>query len=403
MGSSATTSAQPRPDRRIAGLDGLRAISILLVLIGHAWPTVSHADPTELSQFFGNGSLGVTTFFVISGYLITYLLRREWEKTGTIRLRAFYARRIFRIFPAFYMYLLAMTLLRVFGYIDTTYGDLAVAGTFLSNYRQWIPVSTNADSWFVAQFWTLSLEEQFYLFWPTTLFVFGVLRAPRVAMIIVVAEPLLRVATYFVTPSARGQVQMMVHTNADALMFGCLAALWEGKPNFERLINRFSSWQWPAAAAFFLFVVSLWLGFRLRGRYVLPVGMSLNAGAVAFILAWVVRHPTSALCRALSTPVVRHIGVLSYSLYLWQQPFLTIRNSTWSGVFPINVLASFAAAELSYWLVESPFLRLRDRWRRVAPRSPTEMPTREEMVKEPVISKTQTPSVSPPAGNPPSP
>jgi peptidoglycan/LPS O-acetylase OafA/YrhL len=137
--------------RRIAGLDGLRAVSILLVIVGHGWATVPRGDEFgALAPFVGNASLGVTTFFVISGYLITYLLRKEWQQTGTVRLCEFYARRVRRIFPALYTYLLVLVGLKAAGVIATTGNDLTVAATFLTNYKHVLPVHTNGDYWFVA-------------------------------------------------------------------------------------------------------------------------------------------------------------------------------------------------------------------------------------------------------------
>jgi peptidoglycan/LPS O-acetylase OafA/YrhL len=365
---SQTDSSQSRSDGRIAGLDGLRAISIVLVLIGHGSATIPSSYQFErYAPYLGNASLGVLTFFVISGYLITYLLRKEWEKTHTIRLQTFYLRRALRIFPAFYTYLLAIMLLRAGGWIDTTYGDIMAAGTYLTNYKARFSVPTNDDYWFVGHFWTLSLEEQFYLFWPATIFFLGLVRAPRAALLIVVATPIIRVASYFIWPSVRGQLGMMLHSAADPLMVGCLAALWQGHRTFEAVLNRFSSWIWPLLAAFFLLGVSPWLQVQFQGRYSMTIGWSLSAFAVVFILLWVVRNPESLLGRVLTTPVLRYIGILSYSLYLWQQLFLTTRNTGVFGQFPLNFVACFVAAQLSYVVVERPFLRLRDRFRRGRP------------------------------------
>lgn len=360
---SESQSPQRIPGGRIPGLDGLRAVSILLVLIGHGATSISQDGRwMRLVPYVGNATLGVTTFFVISGYLITFLLRKEWEKTATIDIRAFYTRRVLRIFPAFYTFLFVVTLLRATGYITTTYSDIGVSGLFLTNYKHLFGLPTNDDYWFVGHFWTLSLEEQFYLFWPVTFLVFGIVRAPRIALSIVLLAPVIRVISYFAWPSARGQLAMMLHTAADPIMIGCLAALLQGRPRFERVMTRLSAWYWPLMAALFLFIGSAWLAERFRGMYSITVGMSLNGLCIAFIMLWIVTRPASLSCRLLSIPVVRHIGILSYSLYLWQQCFLTTKNSSWSGTFPLNFVACFIAAELSYWLIESPFLRLRGRF-----------------------------------------
>jgi peptidoglycan/LPS O-acetylase OafA/YrhL len=359
--------ATPRSSQdRIAGLDGLRAVSIVLVLAAHAWPTAASGDNWDwLRDFAGNSTLGVTTFFVVSGYLITWLLRQEHDATGTISLGSFYMRRVLRIFPAFYTYLLVVTAIRALGWIHTEYGDIATAGAFLTNYAHYFRGPSNADYWFVGHFWTLSLEEQFYLLWPATLIMVGIRRAPRVAGTIIVVAPLLRVATYFLWPESREQITMMLHTAADPIMFGCLAALAQGTRPLERVLDRFRSARWPLIAAFFVLVVSPWLTHRFHGAYHITAGMTLDSATIAFIVLWVVEAQDSALTHALSVPLVRRIGVLSYSLYLWQQLFLARLNTTWTGAFPVNLLLAFAAAELSFRLVESPFLRLRKRFQPV--------------------------------------
>src|SRR6516165_5021621 len=127
MGASKLSCPVGQTSERIAGLDGLRAVSILLVLIGHGAATIPVAGRSWAANLAPYASLGVITFFVISGYLITHLLRKECEQRGAIHLGAFYIRRVLRIFPALYAYILILTLLRAVGWIGTTTGDLVVA------------------------------------------------------------------------------------------------------------------------------------------------------------------------------------------------------------------------------------------------------------------------------------
>ena len=365
LGHPSTETLPGRPTERIVGLDGLRAVSILLVLVGHGWATLPVRDDLALlAPYLGNAALGVSTFFVISGFLITHLLCNEWDVTGTIRLRAFYARRALRILPALYAYLFVIAIIRASGLIETTYGDIAIAGTFLTNYKFIIPVKTNDDYWFVGHFWTLSLEEQFYLFWPATILAIGLYRSHYVAIMIVLSSPLVRIISYFAWPESRGYLSMMLHTAADPIMVGCLAALWQRRNSLDSFRIWFSQIYWPLSALIFLLLVSPWLASRFRGMYSATVGTSMNSFGIAVIMLWVITHPTSFFVRLLSSTFVRHIGLLSYSLYLWQQLFLTPRNQTWTGIFPINVVMCFALAEASFWTVERPFLRLRDRLRR---------------------------------------
>ena len=181
----------------------------------------------------GNARIGVATFFVISGYLITYLLRRESEQRGRISLRGFYYRRILRIFPAFYSYLIVIALLAPLGVVTTGAYALLAAGTFTINYwtlMQHNPAATADGYWFVGHFWTLSLEEQFYLLWPLTLVLCGLYRARWVALTLIVVSPVIRLATYYFWPAARDGIDVMLFTNFDALMVGGAIALIRGEP-----------------------------------------------------------------------------------------------------------------------------------------------------------------------------
>lgn len=155
--------------RDIPSLDGLRAVSIVLVLASHAGlePRFRH---TGLFRFFLNhldvGTLGVTVFFVISGYLITSLLLREISRTGTIHLGSFYFRRAMRIFPAYYVYLAVALLvsLRLGPYIAPA--PFVSAFSYYSNYYPYRLSHPELNGWRIGQTWSLSLEEQFIAFGP---------------------------------------------------------------------------------------------------------------------------------------------------------------------------------------------------------------------------------------------
>jgi peptidoglycan/LPS O-acetylase OafA/YrhL len=363
--SSSNRAGSAGSSSRIPCLDGLRAGSIVLVMAAHVLHSYSddyHSLANEIQH--DAGRLGVLTFFVISGYLITYLLFREWQKRDSIDLKAFYTRRVLRIFPAFFTYLGVIAALAAVGIIATTRGDLLLAATFMKNYKAFFDVATNPDELFVRHFWTLALEEQFYLFWPMTFLLVGIARASRVALAIVLISPIMRIATYFLFPGLRGNLAMMLHCAADPIMAGCLAALWQNESRVENVLARLSHWVWPSAIVGFLLFVSPMCHTLFEGAYTYTIGMTLDSMSIVFLLLWLVRHPTSFAGQWLERPIVRHIGVLSYSLYLWQQPFLTSLNHTWSGLFPINLLASLVAAECSHWFIERPFLILKDSLRK---------------------------------------
>lgn len=341
---------------RIPSLDGLRAVSIGLVLVAHGSGTwlMAHSGAAEALDVYGQ--LGVSVFFAISGFLITSLLVAEYRDHEQISLKGFYIRRIFRILPAFYGYLAVVGILSLAGFIATTRGDYLSASLFVWNYH------FSGDNWFLGHIWSLSVEEQFYLFWPLMLVLLKPRRAVALAAGLIVLAPVMRLGMYVLAPQSRGHIPIMLHTRVDALMFGCLAALLFDRAWFQRMLRALYRWRAPALGACFLLFVSPYLTRRLEGAYLLPVGYTLEGAAIILVLLWAIQNADGAVGRVLNLRPVAFIGVMSYSLYLWQQLFLTRLNTTFTGWFPLNLLFVFLAAGVSYWLIERPCLRLRKRF-----------------------------------------
>ena len=207
--TAATTS------KRIPTLDGLRAVSIVLVLLNHLVGTLYY--PAILSPLGEFGNFGVRVFFVISGYLITSLLIKEHERTGSISLKNFYLRRVFRIFPAAYTYLLVLAVLNAKYHILHRH-DLLFAATYLTNFRL-------SRAWYVGHLWSLAVEEQFYMLWPMVLVVWGIRRGSRIALATILLSPFARVAAWYALPMMRERIGEMFFTIADPIAFGCLLAI----------------------------------------------------------------------------------------------------------------------------------------------------------------------------------
>ena len=151
---------------KLASLDGLRAVSIVLVVMEHLHRTNGFPQG-GFDNFAGDyGRLGVTIFFVISGFLITTLLLREEDKAGRVSLWRFYARRALRIIPAFLMFMFAIVAAERLGWVQLNPGDLTASFTYTVNYKP-------DRSWDIGHLWSLSVEEQFYLLWPFTLVMLG--------------------------------------------------------------------------------------------------------------------------------------------------------------------------------------------------------------------------------------
>ncbi len=360
---SEAAGASGLPSGRIPSLDGLRALSILLVVIGHWGWQLPHLSPQAkwVLMLAGNGELGVYIFFVISGFLITSLLLKEEQKTGRIQIGPFYVRRAFRIWPALYTYLLVVVALRATHLLYTTWKDILCGVFFVENYNPYFPGGSNPQYWFVGHLWSLSVEEQFYLLWPLALVGLKPGGARRLALGIILASPFVRVLEYALVPGSRAFIPIMFHTRADSLMFGCLAALLYGSPRFQSLLQRAYARRLPLVAAVLIFGIAPVIEARLRGAYALPIGLTLDGLGIALILLWVIQNPDTPVGRLLNARPVVHLGLISYSLYLWQQVFLAAVPGAFRVPFPLNLLGAFVAAELSFFLVEQPFLRLRKR------------------------------------------
>lgn len=349
------------PEHRIASLDGFRAISILMVLYGHLAGTRNFPLRTVAQANFWLGDvarLGVLVFFVISGFLITTLLMAEQRKTGSISLVQFYLRRVLRIFPAFYVLLLALFVAAILGWVNLAGRDFAFAMTYLVNYYPDHP-------WQIGHLWSLAIEEQFYILWP---FVFLVLRKRRALIFAIGAifiGPLLRAAirlyTFHVNPDFALAGMSIFPAMFDYIATGCALAILRPWLLTKSWYLRLTASPWLLLAVPLVFVVTRLDGYTLAMLF----GAPIRNVCLGLLIEAATRHDRSLIGRFLNWRPVVFVGVLSYSLYLWQQPFLNRNSGAWINAFPQNLLLAFAAALVSYFVVERAFLSLRRRMRRI--------------------------------------
>jgi peptidoglycan/LPS O-acetylase OafA/YrhL len=314
--------------KRIPSLDGLRAISVTLVVAGH-WITWHYHSP--VAQAYAN--LGVRVFFVISGYLITTLLLKEHAKTSTISLREFYVRRAYRILPAAMAFMLPVFVLYRH---SLRWYDVAAALFYLMNFSLSRP-------WMLAHLWSLSVEEQFYFLWPSVLKKWYRHRVAILAMVIGFA-PIYRIGSFLL--KLPDMTQQNFPAVADTLAVGCLLAIFAPRIPKIRL----------AAALLMLIPIVLvpwYLGVtRLHTLVLLFLFWPIMNASIAGFLLHVVQSPWAILN---IRPVV-WLGKISYSLYLWQELFIYGSKTPWyAPLFAVGL------ASLSYYLVEQPMLRLRER------------------------------------------
>lgn len=309
----------------------------------------------------GRGGDGVGIFFVLSGFLITTLLIREKETTGKIDLRDFYLRRTFRILPPLYAYLLFLIV-----YCAATHATLhpsTITGSMFF-YLNYFP--QNAQ-WMTEHTWSLCVEEQFYLLWPLALLWAwkkgGRSKAAKVAAFLIVLTPLLRVASKLSHLAIfNHRLDSQLHARMDSLMCGCLIALCIGNPRFERVYGYVAKVWWLLPLQFL--VISGLITLHVGIYYLNSIGLTIDAICIAFFLLWAARNPETLVGRILNSWVMTRLGVLSYSIYIWQTFFIHGVDPHWVHGFPQCLVFIAAAALFSYNCIEMPSLRLRKRMER---------------------------------------
>lgn len=315
---------------RIPSLDGARAFAILLVMWGH-WAEVRFHSPVAGAY----ASLGRRIFFVLSGFLITTLLTKEYGKTSTIALRRFYVRRAYRILPAAFVF---MAVVFAIFWRELRWYHMAAAVLYLVNYDF-------AHPWFLGHLWSLSVQEQFYFLWP------GVLKKwyrhrVWIAAGTIGAAPLFRVVCHLLKLHGRGDEAFPAV--ADILAIGCLLAIF-----FKRMPRIRAGWAALMMAP--VLFVPIYMG--VLNFHVTPVLLLVLWPAMHLSIAGLLLHVVQRPYRILNFGPVVWLGKMSYSLYLWQQVFAfgELPRPWYFPMFAVGVAAA------SYYLLEQPMIRMRER------------------------------------------
>jgi peptidoglycan/LPS O-acetylase OafA/YrhL len=341
----------------IPGIDGLRALSILIVLISHIQNTKS--APVIL-MFLGKhilwGSFGVYVFFVISGFLITGLILKEKVKSGSVNLKSFYWRRFVRIFPVYYFYLLTIYILNCFFNLKMENSMFISAMLYLQNFPYF------AQPWINSHSWSLAVEEQFYLIWPSLL-VFGRFNYLPVFFIILIllAYPILNTLNYF-KPAYDIYFLGSLTRNLPAIMMGSFLSLALFKSWFSPLLLQLKKpifgFCLPLA-----WLSSLPLKLLIMGYFSIPFGFLFTSLFITlFLLHVILQKEDSLIFKVFNHKIMVYIGRLSYSIYIWQQIFLIPIYaypdlSLWWTTYPLNILLAFLTAMASYHFLEMPLLK----------------------------------------------
>jgi peptidoglycan/LPS O-acetylase OafA/YrhL len=340
-------------------LDGIRAVSILGIMANHGG-----------FGWAAGGVISVNVFFVLSGFLITMLLMKEWTRSGTIRLRAFWARRARRLLPALFVLLggigLYALLFAPAGTVGSLRGDGLSTLFYFSNWHQIL----TGQSYFaqvsapspLLHTWTLAIEEQFYIVWP--LAVIGILkltRSPRVLLVVTVLGVLAsatEMALLFHPGMDPSRIYYGTDTRAQDILTGAALGILLLKRPAAAGARARAGWSWVAVAGAAVFVAE-WA--RINASVDTPYrgGFLLADVMVALVIAGVTLAPTGVPARVLAVRPLTFVGRISYGLYLWHWPIFLVLDHARTGLegyplFALRTAVTFVIAVLSWYLVETP-------------------------------------------------
>jgi peptidoglycan/LPS O-acetylase OafA/YrhL len=336
--------------KRVPELDGLRGVAVLLVLIHNTCMSPS----LHLGLLVTNGWMGVDLFFVLSGFLITGILRDSRRSEGYFK--RFYARRCLRIWPLYYSVLLFMFVIVPFIRPSEAYTVFNARSSpwwsyllFVQNFL--VPVPTMATG-LLAVTWSLAIEEQFYLVWPLVVWVFSEADLRKIVLVAICISPLLRLYL-----SLHGvNIYSNTFCRLDGLLAGaCLALIIRSKGFVP---SQFVIRAWVTL------VISVPLALLLEVLHARWVGFSFIAlAAVSFVYLALFSRWTW-LQTLLTSRFLVYTGTISYGIYLLEKIPVDVAKSLHLDkhqflAFPITVVATYAMATLSWKFIESPFLRLK--------------------------------------------
>ncbi len=337
-------------------LNGWRAVSILLVL-GHHTPDIA-GFPWKHSldiQTFLDGNLGVRFFFIISGFLITWLMLSEETATGKVSLKNFYIRRTLRIWPVYFTFVILLFILQRAGFVHQSMGAWRGLLTFTRNFHD--DVTDNTGDVISVHCWSLSVEEQFYLFWPLIFCFLG--KGGRIGFLVFAIlfsfgfRTIELLGLYDRHHSHFLFQQFSPFNYLDCLGWGCLGsiALTFQKSRIESLVLKS-----PAIWFSICFVLILI-------PYLAQMGKGLQALGFIGLLLHSVISPQWGFYRVLNLGWMVKIGILSYSIYIWQQLIWMLWPASLGKIWFLWIPTAFGIAWVSYEFLEKPFFTLRAKFR----------------------------------------
>lgn len=344
-----------KADAQIPALDGIRAVSILIVFLSHAG--LGDRIP---------GGFGVTVFFFLSGFLITSLLTREYDRNGRIALPYFYMRRVLRLGPPILVTLLAGGLLVAFGVTEGILDAPTLFSQIFFYYNYFSLYATAPEIAGTGILWSLAVEEHFYLIWPALFLAFarGGLRIPHMVWLLAALLGW-RLLRFLAFGSDEWTIYISTDTRLDSLLYGCLLALM----NWQGLSARVFPAGWQRHLIVVVALAVLVLSFVLRGEvFRSTLRYTVQGVALIPLFYYATTFPQTPYFRPLNWAFVRRIGVYSFTLYLCH--FIILKGLMYHGIaqsgsgllLVLGAGLSVAFAAAVYRFVEAPLIPLRRRF-----------------------------------------
>jgi len=349
-------SSQALKNKYLPSLNGLRGISIILVVMSH----LPKYDNDIYLKIF-NGHLGVNIFFCLSGFLITTLCIKEKELSGTISLKLFYIRRALRIFPVAYLYLAVLFLINSIFHLDIAKFQFVAAMFYLTNLSYF---RSHNFTWFTGHYWSLAVEEQFYLIFP-----FILKKSSNtfyyVLIFIVFILPVFCALQEFFPRINNSVLYAFTHyfIKFQSISVGCLFSIITFKEGFNNtFFNFIQSYKVPLnILAFFLI---FYLGYDdFYSLKAICVNLVISF-LTSYIIISNVPINNDIVYKLLNNKQISFIGILSYSIYIWQQIFTSGSDKlpAFLVTLPFNIAFIIITPLLSYFFYEKYFLSLKNKY-----------------------------------------
>lgn len=339
--------------KHFPSFDGIRAFSILFVITAHLNFKLQNSI---IQKLFNGGMLGVHIFFVVSGLLITILLIKEKVNTKNVSLKTFYIRRALRILPVAFLHILVLVLLNYRFDLGIQPSNFIHQATFTVNFM-------SAKPWYIGHYWSLGVEEQFYLLFP---FLFK--KSIRLYVIVLIAVPILSLilgaaldyhTSNLILSNSILYSNIFINQGLYSIAIGSLAGILVCKFPININLN-------PRLVGVLQCVLLFGVWFFFSHPMPEGINILIESGFIAVLILSTVYFKTG-FYKLLNLKFIKFIGVLSYSIYIWQQIFTSSQpwaNSfTYGASIPLNLLLLSVVVYVSYNYFEKPFLTLKNKFK----------------------------------------